>query len=548
MTSQTLQALFLRIRDGYERSRRISALVVVALLFFHLTVVAPFVELSKQQAAASSQSERLDRIAAETNALRPAIAKFGHHAREAMEPALGELIDGLREDLRRLAATRRACRDLIAERDAIADDRAGSPPQTDGDAAEPAPEDDLLAGVLPFEVADPDRIVAIGEAEGREELLAALDPLVDQAIVRPRFAALNQLWTATVLPQVEAGVDGAAAEIPQLHGRFPEADAEWEKLANALGAFRRAARDLVFKPPERPYWWAPEPGEEELEPRPQPAVEVELREPLVLDELAVTGGRALAGFEALIERMARDRQALGSAQQATAGLLPVLDRLGLRRQTVAGLFPLILGALLAAVVFGHTRRLDELGWTIHLLLAAGEPVGLRTWFLIRQQWGLCQETGRIWRRILVRGVLALAWVVFAGAQLAGVGGFSRSRVLAVTAGGAALLAIALVRWLTVSRSLLSFVHLPDETTREAAPREAAPREAAANAGKVAANAGKVAANAGEVAANAGEVAANAGEVAANAGEVAANAGEVAANAGKVATNAGEVIDGHPLKH
>ncbi|MCP4658487.1 MAG: hypothetical protein GY856_24000 [bacterium] len=462
MASQSLQALFLRVRDQYERSSRFSGLAVVALLFFHVTVVAPFVELSRRQAAASSQFERLRRIEAETNALRPAIAKLGDHAREAMEPALGQLIEGLRGDLLRLAATRRALRDLIAERDATAGDRADSSSQDDGDAAEPSPEEDPLAGVLPFEVDDPDRSVAIGEAETREELLAALDPLVDEAIVRPRFATLNQLWTATVLPQVEAGLDGVAAEIPQLHGRFPEADAEWDELANALGGFRRAARDLVFKPPERPHWWAPAPGEEELAPRPQPAVEEQLREPLVLDELAVTGDRALTRFEALAERMARHREALPSPQQDAAGLSAVLDRLGLSRQMVAGLFPLILGVLLAGLVVAHTRRLDELGWMIHLLLAAGEPPGLRTWFLIRQQWGLGTGTGRIWRRVLVRGVPALAWVVVAGAQLAGVEGFAKHRVLAATAAGAAVLTIALVRELTVSRSTLAFVFLVDE--------------------------------------------------------------------------------------
>jgi len=484
MASQTLQALFLRARDAYESSRRLSGLAVVALLFFHAAAVAPLLELSRRQAAASSERERLDRIAAETSALRPAISNLGPHARETMEPALDELIEGLRSDLRRLEVTRRTLKAWVAERHAeLSGDEAAAP--------EPAPEEDPLADVLPFEVADPDRIVAIGEATTREELLAALDPLVDQVIVRPRFATLNQIWTATVLPQVEAGLDGVAAEIPGLHGRFPEADAEWEELAQALGAFRRTAHDLVFKPPERPYWWAPaqgeptvdDPNEDVLTPGPEPAVEQQLRSPLVLDELAVTGDRALARFEDLARRVARHREELTLTEQG-AGLAAVLDRLALDRQTVVGLFPLILGICLAGLVLAHVRRLQELGWLIHLLLAAGETPGVRTWFLIRQQWGLATpnltgiaERGAL-RRVLVRGVPALGWVVYAGAQQIGVEGFATPRVLAVTAAGAIVLAIALVRWLMVSRSMLGFVMLPDEDPEEDPSPEDAARPAA----------------------------------------------------------------------
>jgi len=47
-----------------------------------------------------------------------------------------------------------------------------------------------------------------------------------------------------------------AAAVPELRGCYGEAADDWQALAEALTALRRAGRDLEVRPPERPHWWA----------------------------------------------------------------------------------------------------------------------------------------------------------------------------------------------------------------------------------------------------------------------------------------------------
>ena len=204
-----------------------------------------------------------------------------------MLPALDRLVEDLTGDLARLAATHRSLAELVAAQAA----GTTSPREQGGEVDEPA-------GAEPFQVENIDRIIAIGEASTRNELLAALAPLAEEHIIHPRFTALQELWTSSVMPRVEADLDAVAGRVPELRSRFnagagEDGDALWRTLAEALAAERRAVRDLAWEPPERPDWWASGDATEgqlvafTLE----EAVAEQLRRPLALDQLRVTAER-----------------------------------------------------------------------------------------------------------------------------------------------------------------------------------------------------------------------------------------------------------------
>ena len=114
-------------------------------------------------------------------------------------PALERLIEDLGHDFRRLTATRqqiaaRAAAEEATETGDAEDEDAVAPPL-------PAPP----AGVTPFLIDDADRIADLRDAETSDEVLAALAPLVEDLITRPRFFDLERGWKNDALPRLEPG-------------------------------------------------------------------------------------------------------------------------------------------------------------------------------------------------------------------------------------------------------------------------------------------------------------------------------------------------------
>ncbi len=441
-----LEALLLRARDFDANARRWSLLVVVALAVFHATAVTSWVERDAARAARSEELARLDGVLADVRELGPALASVPATVHEVMDPALGRLVEDLRRDLLRLRSTRRSLRRFMAEQNA-------------GDDAAPAEDllaevDDELAGVEPFEVQNVDWIVEIGEALGREELLRALSPLVDERVVAPRFAAVRQLWTASALPRIEAHLDGVAAAVPELRGRYGEAASDYQALAEALTAERRAARDLEVAPPERPYWWAseepPAAGSDEVVVLAlEPAVVEQLLAPVALDHLRVAVERTGGAYETLYQRLETRRTALTGGTET--------ESLDLDLGRLVRAFPLILGLVAGVLLLTAARRLRELGYLVHLLAAEGGTATLRPWLSSLGRWSssagpepALQGGGR---RISILTLAALAWIGGAAAQLLGPGTLPPVEVAAVAGGGFLAVLLAAGYYLAVVRGL-----------------------------------------------------------------------------------------------
>lgn len=441
MTSSPLESLLPHARDNELRAGRWLVSIVVVLGLVHFLVAAPYVATQERRSALRADRERLTAVADELAALAPYVTGPGTAVDEVMGPALERLVGDVRGDLVRLSATYDWLRSFVAKQ------RGESP------------EEGAASDVEIFRVENVDRILAVAEAATVEELLAALAPEAERHVVHPRFSDLQELWTSTVLPRIEAALDAVAASVPELRGRLgtaasPASNAAFDAFGTALAAARRAARDLQWQPPERHDWWtsAPPAEGELLSLRLDPAVEEQLRHPLALDQLEVVTSRVEETYRALVDAVERRRQA--SLDGTGAGLAA-------RRETellVRG-FPLVLGLALAAAVAAAGRRRRELGLIVHLLVDRGAD-GLADWYFRRSRWGLESDPpGRApaaaARAALLRAaglaVLGGGWIAFAAYQLRALGPPLEAVVLAAI--GAAVLLAAVIYDASVGRGI-----------------------------------------------------------------------------------------------
>ena len=453
MFNPVLEALFLRARDQYAATGRFVFFAVVGLALFHAAILTPWVEHQRQRSIADAEEQRFRDLDAEVADLAAELEAAAGAWQGVMTPALEGLADDLERDLTRLEATRQ---ELAAAVDA------------DGAPEESPPQRNADRGPQPLEIRNPDWIAAITEADNRYGLLAAFDPVVEQLIVRPRFAELNRTWREIARPAAEARLDGAAAGIGAVRGRFREAASEVAALEAGLTNLRRVLRDLDLRPPDQPYWWASPETSPSLELRLPPEVVERLRKPPALDEV-VAGGELVAARQAVLAgRLERERRrslAAGAGrEQRLAGLGATLAGLGIDLHAVATLFPLLLGLLLAALMIRRNQRLRELGLATRLMAEDPASGTLRRWCLSQLTGGAIGGTDPRhdaeaawrggWLRALGALVLALAWIVLAAVQVRGLPDLDAERWLAVSVLGAVAVVIATLHRLVVARRLV----------------------------------------------------------------------------------------------
>ena len=441
MASRSFHALLLRASDHFAGSSHWAYLAVLALALIHAVVVTPFVAGSRRESETNLQRTRLAAVESSLGELRGALEAVRQETSSTVEPALARLIEDLEGDLERLDVTRRqiAVR-AAAEAAAQAAEGAETGPSA---AAGPPPEP--ARGARPFLLEDPDRIADLRDARTREELLAALAPLVDELITRPRFFDLDRAWKDQALPRLEARLDTASSARPRLRSRVPEARSQWQALAGGLSAVAAASRELRFGPPAGAYWWVRSPaGEVELGLTPEAADE--LRRPRRLAELEAAADRSVESYSEIVGKVAQARRDLGDPDAGSG-----LD------ETAVVMFPLLIGLVLGGVMVWRSQRLRELGLAARLAIEHGGPRALGRWFWCQAQWSTPAgaSAAGAWRACVLQTLLgyflAMGWIALAAVQLRQLDVAGRQRLLAYTLAGAAAVLVAVVHRLLVAR-------------------------------------------------------------------------------------------------
>ena len=445
MASATFHALVLRARDHIAGSSRWAYLAVLTLALSHALVVTPFVADSRLESQTSLQRTRLAAVESSLGELREALEAVRRETSSRVAPALDRLIDDLTDDLARLDLTRRQISArAAAERDVLEQPEAPADGPTAGGTS-PLPES---AGVAhPFLIENPDRIADLREARTPDELLAALAPIVEELITRPRFFDLERDWKDEALPRLRARLDAAASALPQLRSRFPEARSQWQTLAGSLTALSAAAAELKLEPPVRPTWWALA-GTGAVELGLTPEVMDEIRRPRRLVDLEAAADRSVESYSEIVGLVAQAKRELEDPGAGAFGGLDV---------TAVATFPLFIGLLLGAATVWRSQRLRELGLTTRLAIEHGGPPALARWFWSIGQWSTAAgaSAAAAWRACVLQTLLgyflAMSWIALAAIQLRQLDAADRLRLLIYTVAGASLVLVAVVHRLLVAR-------------------------------------------------------------------------------------------------
>lgn len=461
MTSNsTLEALALR--RAASRGRGIG--LVVALALVHVLMVTPYLEGERRSADFGADRARLEGLAPEIERLGGELETARSEAETALTGALERLVTGVGGDLERLDDARRELA-RAAEAGPFGLEPLAGP-------AREAPE-------LAFDLGAPERIADVREAgDDRYALLAALEPVVEERILAPRFGELERLYSDEVEPRLEARLDGLTGILERLRRDFPEGELDAGSLAAALEAARRAAGELEPEPPPEPYWWAspegspsfalglePDDAERLLRPPGLVALGGEL-------ERAQTLQAALAGRLETVSR----RLLAGSRRAAELGELgATLRRLGVDPRALAVFFPLVLGLVLSGLLLARGARLAELA------LAARLARGETGRDLRRLALALLGGTvGGTWRGLglLALWIAGLAWIAAAAYPVAALDLEPWHR-LAPAALGAALLTAAVLYRLIAGRRLAAALDDAPDDVEDAAALDREPRPPAA---------------------------------------------------------------------
>lgn len=461
MASRSFHDLFLRARDQFVGSGRWTYLAALVLAVLHLAIVMPFAESSRIESEITSERSRLAAVERSTSELSGALEAIRAETSSTFTPVLQRLVEDLEHDLARLATTRRQ---YVREDD----DRGAAE-----DVEEPATDktrDVLLeegagpTGATPFMIDNPDWIADLRDAETRDEELAALAPLAEDLIARPRYFDLERSWKGEALPRLEGRLDAAAGAVPRLRGRFPEARAEWESLAGAFANLSRSAGELRLEPPAAPFWWALPAAGDEIELGLTANLADEIRRPRPLTELETAAERILERYAAVEARILQAKTELGD---------PTAGNLGGMVAGFAATFPLLVGLLLGGGVIWRSQRLRELGLTTRLAIEHGGPADLRQWLWSQAQWSSAagRSAAAAWRACVLQTLLgylvAMGWIAFAAVQLRRIETVDQQQLMIVTIAGATVVLIAVVHRLMISRrAILSLAAAETESTTE----------------------------------------------------------------------------------
>ncbi len=457
MASRAFHALFLRTRDQLAGSSHWAYLALLALALIHAVVVTPYIAGSRLESETSLQRTRLAAVESSLGELRGALEAVRQETSSMVAPALERLAEDLETDLARLETTWRRIAAEAAEAESADSDPA------DASTAE-SPPTNLPAltrsTAQPFLIEDPDRIADLRDARNSDELLAALTPLVDDLITRPRYFDVERGWKDDALPRLEARLDTAASALPQLRSRFPEARDQWQALTGSLTALSSAARDLKFSPPAQPTWWAR--SETPLAPDSISTNEQllgltaeiagEIRRPRRLTELETAADRSIESYSEIVGKVAQAKRELG---EPAAGAFDWLDLASV------AMFPLLIGLVLGGTMIWRSQRLRDVGFTTRLAIEHGSPTGLKTWFWSQVQWNTAAggSATTAWRACVIQTLigyfLAMGWIALAAVQLRQLESPGHQRLMIYTIGGASIVLLAVAHRLLVARRAIT---------------------------------------------------------------------------------------------
>ncbi len=412
MDRDLAKELFHTARRQYDSAVRWSLIVLSAVLFFHLMLYAPYIELYNDHAVAKEELAVMD----EQRLVLSAVEQFLHSGEGSLmnrfRSQLRELVEGLRFDLSRLNRSVELARE---------EPQAGIP-------AQPPQELQMAQRILPFDTQQPRDFFPIDDPGLRDRIKKAPDmasiralirPLVERDIVTPHFAELNSFWKHQALPRLEYSIDSVVALLREPGTPLLRDDPLSRAMEEGLTQIKNMASEVEFAPPEDSSWWASVEDKERMAAGLAESVERDIVSPATLSGIVLRVESLLSRQQEVVadleNEMAELKVRFERMQDDLASLGQSFTAIAVNLDGVVARFPILIAICLAWVAFWTAKRARDLAAATDALVVLEEDAKLWDWFRRRVRLTVLGSSAAADAMLL--GAVALVWVGVASVQL-----------------------------------------------------------------------------------------------------------------------------------
>ncbi len=459
MPNDLENTLFLAAREAHETARRWQILVVLALLLFHAMLFAPYIRTTDEKVAVEARIERSTALQERIESVTDTLNGLGEATVDEATVRLGAVLGDLLQDFDRLNG--------IVEK---------LLQMTPDEASGPKGEELFASSTQASTVQMPAQSMAINQMQSlsfgrslaamspemrrevaifrgtsnRQGLLEMVKPYVEKAVIQPALSRFNASWQSEALPRAQASAQAARDALAKAKAQFSEQAELWANAELGIEKIIQLSSQLKLQEPENdPFWWSTraQKGGTILD------VLIDLKRARSLGQLESLSALKAETDTAIAEQTARKRdleaqlaslrEQFKEQEAALASIIQPLKVVAIDLGRLVSWFPLVLGLVLAGSLAWTTERLRELIDTIALFSDGAAKALPARWLATR----IRRTNGAA---IALRGAAFLAWIAFAGSQVARLPSVdSHEALLWTVLGGAAVVGASLHQWRTV---------------------------------------------------------------------------------------------------
>lgn len=382
---ELVRQIFLQGRDQYDRALRWAFTLVIAGLVLHLTVFSEVIHLKRglaenREAIAvlSSSGAAFDDISKKLEDLQESTVGF-------LDTRLKDLVAGLRDDFAQLSR-------LLRQPPSEVSIEARLPPMIQ----QPLAHAQLMPE--PSFLLDPElirRFYAASDFEQRKQFLQDdLSPIVDEQIIKVRFAELNRQGTQH-LAAIRTHVDAITRVIDRNQPDYTRAadilesrtisGSPQDGAANQLAEIETALQSVIdnaellrFDPPQDATWWTTVEGKDRSRVEIHRNAASQLAGTLTATEVVGKLVKDIAAAmvaqttrqDELHSRLEEIKQQLKEQQKRLASVSKPFEFLTIDVELFTSKFPLVLGVILGLALVWPTYRRGHLTRATSLLTAS----------------------------------------------------------------------------------------------------------------------------------------------------------------------------------
>lgn len=260
-----------KLKEKYDRSIFLTFIIILALLFFHITTFNEFISVSKKAVGAESHLAELTADQTRMKDIDTELNKFRGNTRKTIERLLNDLVkealipafedlntsvapyirhlfgdDPLRDLRRDLDREKRRSRSSIVLQAPVLEDDTNilqmhrQPTRSSGEPKYQIPEQ---------------QIEELKSAGNMNEVRQILQPFVKEQIIDPEFENMNKSWKTKISRMVTELKTSVNTEIAHGRSGSDKNKEMWDEVVQNLDEVVKDVESIDFRAPENDRWW-----------------------------------------------------------------------------------------------------------------------------------------------------------------------------------------------------------------------------------------------------------------------------------------------------